>query len=114
MAGGLLCGILAAVLVGGVGRWLRRGARVVGLGMADRIGGIFVGAAEGALVGALLIVGASYAMGRNHPQVNNAYSVALFEEVQTSIQTGVAPKIPGLPSVGTGPPPEGQAQQRRN
>ena len=47
--GGVFAGIASGVVVGAAGRYLRRGARVVGLGMADRIGGAAIGAAEGAV-----------------------------------------------------------------
>ncbi|MCA9509442.1 MAG: CvpA family protein [Myxococcales bacterium] len=101
--GGLACGIAAGIAIGALGRYLRRGARIVGLGMADRVGGSAIGAAEGALIGTLLIVGATRAFGPQHPQVANAYSVAVMDELQFAIETGTMPQLPGLPNVASAP-----------
>ena len=97
-------GILAGIVVGTAGRYIRRGARLVGLGMLDRAGGAVMGAAEGALVVAIMLAGASRMFGPEHPAVFNAYSVAVLHEVQTAIETGTHPDLPGLPQVASGPP----------
>ena len=111
--GGAICGVLAGIGVGALGRYLRRGARIVGLGMADRVGGSAIGAAEGALISTLVIVGAMRAFGPEHPAVFNAYSVAVMDEVQFAIETGTVPRLPGLPDVASGPPAERARQARR-
>lgn len=108
--GGIACAVFAGILVGTLGRYLRRGARIVGLGMADRIGGAAVGAAEGALVAAVVIVGATWAFGREHPAVYGSYSVAVFDEMRTAVETG---ELPDLPAVSSGPPPRRPPQQRQ-
>ncbi len=102
--GGVGAGILSGIFVGTAGRYLRRGARIAGLGMADRAGGALVGAAEGAVIAVLMLAGASRMFGAEHPVVFNAYSVAVLEEIQTAIETGAAPQLPGLPQIASGPP----------
>lgn len=104
--GGIFAGVGAGVLVGALGRYLRRGARIVGLGMADRIGGGAIGAAEGALVATLVLAGATRMFGPEHPAVFNSYSVAVVEEMKIAFETGTPPQLPGLPSVASGPPPD--------
>jgi membrane protein required for colicin V production len=74
------------VVVGTAGRWLRRGARAVGLGWADRLGGGALGAAEGALVVALLIVAASWLVGRDHPAIAQSRTIETYEELQSLAQ----------------------------
>lgn len=101
--GGLACGIAAGVAIGALGRYMRRGARIVGLGMADRVGGGAIGAAEGALIGTLLIVGAMRALGPEHPAVFNTYSVAVMDEIQVALETGTMPQLPAFSGVASGP-----------
>ncbi len=79
-------GIATVVIVGTIGRWLRRGARAFGLGWADRLGGGALGAAEGALVVALLIVAASWLMGRDHPAIAQSRTIETYQEVQSFVQ----------------------------
>ena len=104
--GGVGAGLFAGVVVGTAGRYLRRGARMVGLGMADRAGGALVGAAEGAVIALIMLAGASRMFGPDHPAVFNAYSVAVLEEIQTAVETGTAPQLPGRTQVASGPPKE--------
>lgn len=105
--GGIFAGVTSGILVGALGRYVRRGARIVGLGMADRIGGGAVGAAEGALVAMIVIMGAQRMFGTEHPVVFNSYSVAVAEELRVSFATGTVPQLPGLPSVAAAPPEGG-------
>jgi len=105
--GGIFAGVVSGVVVGAAGRYLRRGARVVGLGMADRIGGALIGAAEGSVVALLVLSGATRLFGPEHPAVFNSYSVALVEEMKFAFETGTVPQFPGLPSVASGPPESG-------
>jgi len=74
--------VVAVASVVLLGRLLRRGVHAAGLGWADRAGGALLGALEGALVAALLLVGATALLGRDHPLLEGAQSAALFEEVQ--------------------------------
>ena len=101
--GGIGAGLAAGVAIGAAGRYLRRGARVVGLGMADRIGGGAVGAAEGAVVAMIVLAGATRLFGPEHPAVFNSYSVAVVEEMKFAFETG---SMPQLPNVASGPPEE--------
>jgi uncharacterized membrane protein required for colicin V production len=105
--GGAVAGVGAGVVVGALGRYLRRGARIVGLGMLDRVGGGAIGAAEGALVAMLVLSGATRVFGPDHPAVFNSYTVAVVEEMKFALETGTAPQLPGLPSVASGPPDSG-------
>lgn len=104
--GGVAAGLLSGVVVGTAGRYVRRAARIVGLGMADRAGGALVGAAEGAVIALIVLAGASRMFGPEHPAVFNAYSVAVLEELKTAVETGTAPQLPGRTQVASGPPQE--------
>jgi uncharacterized membrane protein required for colicin V production len=80
--------IAAAAAVAVTGRLLRRGARAVGLGLVDRAGGALLGAAEGALVVAVLLVLATTVLGRNYPLFEKTRSLAALERVE-SVAVGV-------------------------
>ena len=108
VVGGIFAGVGSGVVVGALGRYLRRGARIVGLGMADRIGGAALGAAEGAVVAMLVLAGATRMFGPEHPAVFESYSVALANELRVSLETGTTPLLPGLPNVASGPPDRGR------
>jgi uncharacterized membrane protein required for colicin V production len=112
--GGVMVGVSAGVVVGALGRYLRRGARIVGLGMADRVGGGAIGAAEGALIATIVILGANKMFGPEHPAVFNSQSVAMMSRVEYAMETGdITPLTEGLPSVASGPPRQQPQQQRR-
>ena len=78
--------VLAAVTVavgGGIARLARRTVRFAGLGWADRTGGAVLGAAEGGLVVAiLLVIGAAF-VGRDHPTLAGTQSLAALERFET-------------------------------
>jgi membrane protein required for colicin V production len=74
--------LAAAVAVAVTGRVLRRGARAVGLGLVDRAGGALLGAAEGALVVAVLLVLATTVLGRDHPAFERTRSLAALERAE--------------------------------
>jgi membrane protein required for colicin V production len=81
LAGALLAiGTLAAGAV--LGRLLRRGARLAWLGMPDRIGGALLGAAEGVLVCAILLLAVTSVIGRRHPLVEGSRSIAALERLE--------------------------------
>jgi len=80
--------IAAAVAVAMVGRIMRTGARAVGLGLLDRTGGALLGAAEGSLVIAVLLVLATTVLGRDHPVFQDTRTLAAFERAE-AVATGV-------------------------
>jgi uncharacterized membrane protein required for colicin V production len=79
--------IAAAAAVAILGRVLRRGARAVGLGLVDRAGGALLGAAEGSLVIAVLLVLGTTVLGRDHPVFQDTRTLAAFERAE-AIATG--------------------------
>lgn len=76
------------VVVRLAGRMVQRGARAVGLGFLDRIGGGVLGAAEGALVLALLILVGSTVLGRDHPALASSQAIQAFEEIRRAAGLG--------------------------
>ncbi len=74
-------GIVIAVVFGIaiVGRFVRKGIRAAGLGMADRLAGGVLGAAEGALVVSLLVLLGLTFVGRDHPLLEDSRAVEAFE-----------------------------------
>lgn len=96
---GLAIGLATWLAVGLAARVLRRGAQVAGLGWADRAFGGALGATEGALVAALVILIASTAMGRDHPLVERSRSVAVFEAARDYVQ-GRVDELPDVASPG--------------
>ena len=60
---GVLLVVATILAVGMLARLLRRGASFAGLGWADRLGGGALGAAEGAVVSAILVVLALWLVG---------------------------------------------------
>ena len=74
--------IAAALAVALIGRVVRTGARAVGLGLLDRAGGALLGAAEGSLVVAVLLVLGTTLLGREHPLFENTRTLAAFERAE--------------------------------
>ena len=85
IAGGVIA-IAVIVIVAGVGRILRRGARWVGLGFADRLAGGVLGAAEGSLVIVILMLLGIAVAGRDHPPLASSQTLAVFERVERLVQ----------------------------
>jgi membrane protein required for colicin V production len=86
----LALGTLAAGAL--IGRALRRGAELAWLGVPDRIGGALLGAAEGALVCAILLVALIAVVGRDHALIAGSRSVAALErleEIADGVGSGV-------------------------
>jgi membrane protein required for colicin V production len=79
---GAAIGLGTVAVLGTVGKVLRRGAHSVGLGWADRIAGGFIGAAEGALAAAVILVIATWAAGPNSALIENSKSVEVLDELQ--------------------------------
>ena len=90
-------------VVGGavLGRLLQSGARIAWLGMPDRVGGALLGAAEGVLVCAILLVTATHVVGRRHPLVEGSRSIAALERLE-HLAGG---QLPGARDVAAPPPP---------
>jgi membrane protein required for colicin V production len=77
--------LLVLVTIGAVttvGRIVRRGARAVGLGFVDRMSGGLLGAAEGVLVVAVLIMLVGDRLGRDHPAIANSQTLAALEHME--------------------------------
>jgi membrane protein required for colicin V production len=77
--------LLVLVTIGAVttvGRIIRRGARAVGLGFVDRVGGGLLGATEGVLVVAVLLLLVGDRIGRDHPAIANTRTLAALEEME--------------------------------
>lgn len=92
IAGVLL--VVATILVAGTAaRLLRRGAVFAGLGWADRVGGGALGAAEGAIVSAILVLLALWLVGKDHPVTEASRSVELVEQLQTMREEGELPDV---------------------
>lgn len=85
MAGTALA-IGVSFAVAGVGYLIRRGARLVGLSWADRIGGGALGAAEGLVVALLIVVGTTFVMGRQHPIVSDSRSIVAYDALREYIE----------------------------
>jgi membrane protein required for colicin V production len=87
-----IAGVLLAVatLAAGavIARVVRGGARAVGLGWADHAGGAVLGAAEGALVSAILLLVLTAVLGRDHAFVAGSRSLAALEEVERVAEAG--------------------------
>ncbi len=81
VAGALLVLVTIGVVTS-VGRAVRRGARAVGLGFADRVGGGLLGVTEGVLVVAVLIVLVGDQIGRDHPAIAGSRTLAVLEQME--------------------------------
>lgn len=97
LAGALLAGgtiALAAI----AGRLVRGGVRAAGLGLADRLAGAGLGAAEGALAAGVLLLALVSLLGADHPVLAGSQSLELFEQAQR-----IAGTTPGVPHVSAAP-----------
>lgn len=90
---GILLVVATIVALGFVARLLRRGAEAAGLGWADRLGGGALGAAEGAIIGAILVTIALWLVGPNHATTEGARSIELVEELQSMHESGELPSV---------------------
>jgi membrane protein required for colicin V production len=98
IAAGVVIAVAVIVSVATAGRVLRKGARWVGLGFADRLAGGVLGAAEGALVVVVLMLIGTTVVGRDHPAVAGSRTLAAFESAER-----VARADPTLPPVALPP-----------
>ncbi len=90
---GVLLVVATIVVLGFVARLLRRGAEAAGLGWADRLGGGALGAAEGAIVAAILVTIALWLVGPDHATTEGARSIELVEELQSMRESGKLPSV---------------------
>ncbi len=81
VAGALLVLVTIGVVTT-IGRIVRRGARAVGLGFVDRVGGGMLGATEGVLVVAVLIMLVGDRIGRDHPAIADSRTLAVLEHME--------------------------------
>jgi membrane protein required for colicin V production len=81
LAGAILA-VAAVLAVGLLGRLVRGGLHRAGLGALDRLGGGMLGAAEGALLLAVLVLGATALLGPTHPWLADSRAVALVQEAR--------------------------------
>ena len=103
---GLLLSVGAIGATALVGRVVRRGAKSVGLGWADRAGGALLGTAEGLLVAGVVVGLVGYFVGRSHPLMAQSRSLAYFEQLERMARSGELPDIDlPLPQVAAPPPP---------
>ncbi|HEX2484137.1 MAG TPA: CvpA family protein [Myxococcota bacterium] len=75
-------GLAALVAVGLLGHLVRRSVRFAGLGLADRLAGGAIGAAEGALVVGVALFAAVLLVGRSHPLLADSRVLAAFERAE--------------------------------
>jgi membrane protein required for colicin V production len=102
---GLMLAVGAVGATALVGRAVRRGAKSVGLGWADRAGGALLGTAEGLLVAGVIVGLIGYIVGRSHPLLAESRSLAYFEELERMARDGELPDIDlPLPQVAAPPP----------
>jgi membrane protein required for colicin V production len=81
LAGSLLAvGVIAAVAT--FGRVMRQGARAVGLGFFDRLGGAALGVAEGAIAAGVVLFAIGGVLGRDHALLATSRSFALLERAE--------------------------------
>jgi membrane protein required for colicin V production len=85
VAGALLV-LVAIGVVTTIGRIIRRGARAVGLGFVDRVGGGMLGATEGVLVVAVLIMLVGDRVGSDHPAIADSRTLAVLEHMELVAQ----------------------------
>ena len=91
---GTALAIGAIIIMTLISRLIQRGVRAAGLSWLDRSGGAVLGAAEGLLVALLVVLGATFIMGREHPSIDGSHSVAIYDAVRSYL----AEKTQSLPA----------------
>jgi len=99
---GTALAIGAAVAVATVGHFIRRGVRLAGLSWADRIGGGALGFAEGVVVATLIMLGTTFAIGRQHPVVSESQSLTAYDAMRAYVaeQADTPPDVAAPPADG--------------
>lgn len=102
---GFAIGLAALVGVGLVGRLVQRSVRFAGLGLADRLAGGAIGAAEGALVVGVALLAAVTLVGRAHPLLADSQVLAAFERAERLArgEAGPARDVAAPPAGGSAP-----------
>jgi len=90
---GVLLVVATILTLGLLARLLRRGAAAAGLGWADRLGGGALGAAEGAIVAAVLVLIALWLVGPDHAATDGARSIEVVEQLQSMRENGELPAV---------------------
>ncbi|HIF91609.1 MAG TPA: CvpA family protein [Myxococcales bacterium] len=90
---GVLLVVATILILGFSARLIRRGAEAAGLGWADRLGGGALGAAEGAIVAAVIVTIALWLVGPNHATTDGARSIELVREFQSMREMGELPEV---------------------
>lgn len=98
---GALIAFTTAAGMGLIGRLARKGVRLAGLSWFDRVGGGALGLAEGTLVSILVVLGAVWIVGREHPGVAESRSLAAYDTVQAAVaeRADELPEMPDLPDL---------------
>jgi membrane protein required for colicin V production len=94
---GTAVGLGAALAVGLVGRLVRRGVHAAGLGLADRVAGAAIGAAEGALLVGIALLLAILLVGRGHPLLARSRTLATFERAERLARGELASDVAAPP-----------------
>ncbi len=90
---GVVLVVATILVVGSLARFLRRGARLAGLGWADRMGGGALGLAEGAVISTILVLLTLWLVGPAHPTLAGSRSLAVVEQLQTLQNEGALPTV---------------------
>ena len=98
---GSIIALATVTAVGFAGRVMRRGLQLAGLSWADRMGGAALGLAEGSLVAVIVVLTATWLVGREHPSVADSRSLAVYDQVQQVVleRADDLPAPPELPHV---------------
>jgi membrane protein required for colicin V production len=91
----IVIGVLALGAL--LGRLLRRGVRAAGLGLSDRVAGGLLGAAEGAVVVALLVALGAALFGRDQPPLAGSRTLAAFERAESAARGAEAERDVAAP-----------------
>jgi membrane protein required for colicin V production len=94
---GMLLAIAVIAAVGTFGRVMRQGARAVGLGFFDRIGGAAIGAAEGVLAAGVLLLALGGMLGHDHALLTSSRSFALLQSAERFADAKPAPDVAAPP-----------------
>lgn len=93
-ASGAVIAVITVIGVAMIGRVIRKGLQMAGLSWADRVGGAAIGASEGLIVVMLLLLGATWAFGRDHPVIAQSRSLEAYDKVRAYLSENESlPKV---------------------
>ena len=99
---GVLLVVATILLLGVVAKLIKRSAVYAGLGWADRLGGGALGAAEGSIVAAVMVLLAVWLVGPDHAATEGARSVELVQQFRDRHEDELTGALPdSLPDVGS-------------